>query len=98
MVILQITKNTRSQFRVYVCLFVIDALRHSQLQRSCRDVTSILWDFYPKLGCHDTQNVLHKYIHPTKPIRLICMDGLTKPLFLGKLRHERLTSNQMVGQ
>ena len=26
------------------------------------------------------------------------MDGLTKPLFLGRLRHERLTSNQMVGQ
>ena len=28
----------------------------------------------------------------------ICMDGLTKPHFLGMLRHERLTSNQMVGQ
>ena len=24
--------------------------------------------------------------HPTKPIRLICMDGLTKPLFLGQIR------------
>ena len=24
------------------------------------------------------------------------MDGLTKPPFLGRLRHERLTSNQMV--
>ena len=31
--------------------------------------------FYGTLpGCHDTQNVLHKYNHPTKPI---CMDGLT---------------------
>ena len=38
------------------------------------------------------------YNHPTKPIWLICMDCLTKPLFLGRLRHERLTSNQMVGQ
>ena len=28
----------------------------------------------------------------------ICEDGLTKPLFLGRLRHEGLTSNQMVGQ
>ena len=25
---------------------------------SCRNVTAILWDFYPKLGCHDTQKVL----------------------------------------
>ena len=28
----------------------------------------------------------------------MCMAGLTKPLFLGRLRHERLTSNQIVGQ
>ena len=26
------------------------------------------------------------------------MDALTKPHFLGRLRHERLTSNQLVGQ
>ena len=25
------------------------------------------------------------------------MDALTKPLFLGRLSHERLTSNQLVG-
>ena len=62
----------------FVCLFVcINALRPSQQQWSCQDVASILWDF----GCHDTQNVLHKYNHPTKPIRLICMDGLTKQWF-----------------
>ena len=36
-------------------------------------------------GCHDTQNLLHKYNHPGKPIRPICMNGLTKPLFLGML-------------
>ena len=58
---------------------------------------SILWDLYPKLGCHGTQNVLRKYNHPTKQIRRICMNGLIKPLFLGRLRLERLTSNQMVG-
>ena len=36
----------------------------------------------------------------SKPIRFICMDGLTKPLSLGRLRLERFnkTSNQMVGQ
>ena len=61
------------------------------------DVTSILWDFYPTLGCHDTQNVLHKDKYPTKPKQLICMDSLSiKPLFLGRLKHEGLTSN--VGQ
>ena len=38
-----------------------ESLRLSQQQRSCRDVASILWDFYPTLGCHDTQKVLHKY-------------------------------------
>ena len=27
----------------------------------------------------------HEYNHPTKPIRFICMDGLSKPLFLGLL-------------
>ena len=50
--------------------------------------------FYLKLGCHDTKNALYKYNHPTKPTRLICVDGLivdglTKPLFQGRLRHER---------
>ena len=77
---------------------LIDTLRPSQQLWSCRDVASILWDFYPTLGCHDTQNALHKYNHPTKPIRLLSMEGLTKPLFLGRLSYERLTSNQMVGQ
>ena len=61
-------------------------------------MASNLWDLDLTLGYHDTQNVLHKYNHPAKPIRLICMDGLIKPLFLGRLRHERLTSNQMVNQ
>ena len=58
-------------FVLFVC---IDGLRPSQQQWSCRDVASILWDFYPTLGCHDTQNVRHKYNHPTKPIMLICMN------------------------
>ena len=41
-----------------------------------------LWDFYPKLGCHDTQNGLHKYNHTAKPIKL--MAGLTKKVQVGK--------------
>ena len=59
-----------------------------------------LWDFYPTLGCHGTQNMLRKYMynHPTKSIRILCMYGLTRPVFPGRLRHERLTSDQMVGQ
>ena len=32
------------------------------------------------------------------PIRLLLMDGLTEPIFLGRLRLERLASYQMVGQ
>ena len=47
---------------------------------------------------HDTQNALYKNNHTTKPIRLICTDGFTKPHFLGRHSHEWLTSNQMVGQ
>ena len=85
----------------FVCLlFWIDALRPSQHQWPYQDVAFILWDFYLTLGCHDTQNVLYKYNHPlaSKPIKLICMDGLTKPRFLGRLRLERLISNRMVGQ
>ena len=88
-------------YSIFSVHMVSQLMPHSQQQWSCRDVHSILWDFYSTLGCHDTQNVLHKYNHPsdpTKPLRFICMDGLTKPHFLGRLRHERLTSNQMVGQ
>ena len=42
---------------------------------------------------HDIQKVLRIYNHPTKPVRLYgCFD--LKPLFLGRLRPEQLTSNQ----
>ena len=37
------------------------------------DVASTLWDFYPTLGCHDTQNALEI----SKQLRIICMGGLT---------------------
>ena len=39
----------------------------------------------------------HEYNYPTKQLRLICMDGFTKPYFLGMLRlSEQLTSKQVV--
>ena len=58
---------------------------------SCRDIASTLWDI-PKI-----KNVMSA---STETIRLIIMYGWfdLKPLFLGRLRHERLTSNQMVSQ
>ena len=43
-----------------------------------------------------TSNKCLKYSHPTKPS--MCGRFDLKPLFLGKFRPERLTSNQMVCQ
>ena len=40
----------------------------------------------------------YEYNHPIKPLRLICMIGFIKQLFLDMRRLELLTSNQMVGQ
>ena len=47
-----------------VCLIV--ALHPSQQLWSCRDVLSILLDFYPKEGCH-----------PNSALKIFMMDGLT---------------------
>ena len=47
-----------------VCLS--DALRPSQQRWSCRDVLSILLDFYPKEGCH-----------PNSALKMFMMSGLT---------------------
>ena len=50
------------------------------------DHVGTLSPFYGTLTQHqDTQNVLYKYNHTSKPIGLTCMDGLTKPLSLGML-------------
>ena len=51
--------------------------------RGCRGVAFILWDLYPKSGRHDIQKVL-QILPPTKPIRLICIDGLTGTIFPGQ--------------
>ena len=58
--------NTKQQQNNY-CLFelMLDSNGHVWM------LPPFLWDFYPTLGCHDTQNVLYKYNHPSKPIRLI---------------------------
>ena len=53
-------------FCLFVCLELM--LRPSQQLWSCRDVVSILWDFYPKLGRHEFKKKCSKYNHPTKPI------------------------------
>ena len=48
-----------------------------------------------------TSNKCLKYNHPTKPKATkayMCERFDLKPFFLGKLRPERLTSNQMVGE
>ena len=39
-----------------------------------RNADSILWDFFQKLGCHDTLFVLVKNNHQSKRKRLICRD------------------------
>ena len=55
---------------------------------------SILWDFYPTL--EPLEMICFEFKHPIKQLRLICDDGLTKPLFLGRLRpSKQLTSNQV---
>ena len=48
------TTTVKRNFALFVC-FV--ALRPSQPIWQCRDVTSILCDFYPTLGCHDIRNI-----------------------------------------
>ena len=65
--------------RVYIsCLFVrlFELIFH--VPYNSNGHVGTLPPFYgifnqPTLGCYDTQNALHKYNHPTKPIRLICM-------------------------
>ena len=46
---------------LFVCLFELILYVPVNSNGHVGTLTSILWDFYPTLGCHDTQNVLHKY-------------------------------------
>ena len=45
-----------------------------------------------------TSNKCFKYNHPTKPKGLMCGRLDLEPHFLGRLRHERFTSNQIAIQ
>ena len=46
-------------FGLFVC-FV--ALRPSQQILSCRDITSILCEFYPTLGCHHCHDIRNNHL------------------------------------
>ena len=64
---------TLSSLSLNLCLFVylfvwLDALRSSQRNSNVHvgALPTFYWILYPVLGCHYTQNVLHKYNHPRK--------------------------------
>ena len=59
-------------------LFVwIDALRPIQQLWSCQD---FLWDVYPTLGCHDTQNMLENNPSPNPLPKVKKEDVMTPDL------------------
>ena len=50
----------------------------------------------PNIGDVMTSKMCFEYNHPAKQLRIICMNGLTKPLFQGRLRSpKRLTEEIM---
>ena len=51
------TTTVKRNFAVFALFVCFVALRPSQPILQCRDVTSILCDFYPTLGCHDIRNI-----------------------------------------
>ena len=59
-----------------------------------------LIDIYQIFECHGMRNAQLNYFknnHKSKQLKLICMDGLIKSLFLDE-PFQRLTNNQAVGQ
>ena len=75
----------------------VDAYRPSQQLWSCRDVAS------SHGTCTQNKDVMTSKKSASNIIlqlvcAFICKDGITKPLFLGRLWLELLTSNQMVSQ
>ena len=63
---------------IIICLFDLWASVPVNSNGHLGTLPKILRDFYPKLGCHDTQHVLeNKTNQVNNYIRLICMDGLT---------------------
>ena len=51
------TTTVKENFAVFALFVCFVALRPSQSILQCRDITSILCDFYPTLGCHDIRNI-----------------------------------------
>ena len=70
---------------MFVCLSLFELMSYIPVNSGNVHVW-MLPPFY-RTFTHDTQNVLHKYNHPSKPIKLICYVGLTKqgplPFILG---------------
>ena len=68
----RLMKQIHPRFRhIYFMKICFVCFCPSQQLWSCWDIASILWDFYPTLGCHDSQYVLLKYSHVSKQLRLI---------------------------
>ena len=51
------TTRVKGNFAVFALFVCFVALRPSQPILQCRDITSILYDFYPTLGCYDIRNI-----------------------------------------
>ena len=75
-------------YYMFVCLFVClnwCLTSQSKANGHVGTLPRVVWDFYQKLGRHDIQ--IRAFNITTK-----------RTTFLGRLRPERLTSNQMVSQ
>ena len=79
--LLKIAFEGHSQGKFGICessiknLFSLDTIRSSQQLWSCRDDASVLWNFYPKLGCYDIKSDHNMYVAvQVTTIWLICMD------------------------
>ena len=83
-----------------VVLFDFELMPNSLVNSYCHIET--LTPFYGTFARKSdamTSEQCFKYNHPSKPLRLIRMDGLIlKKLFLVRLRSERLTIHKMVSK
>ena len=62
---------------------------------SCQIVSSILWDFYLKLGCHYIRKCFEIHVYN----KFVCLVGLTKQLFFWQTQTFLVvTSDQVVHQ
>ena len=69
----------------FVCLFELMFYAPVNSNGHVGTLPPFLWDFYPILGCHDTQNVLHKgplTIWPVYAYTLAAQNTVIKLLML----------------